>query len=246
MWFIGLDLAWGQRSPTGVAAVNDTGHLIHVSARTDDAGILGAVRRFTGEDCVVGIDAPLIVTNPTGNRPAEAALNRDFRVFEAGTHPTNTGRPEFADTPRGARLAAALDLDLDPRSPRARRAFEVYPHAASVALFRLDRTVKYKAKPGRTFGQLHAELLRLMDLIAGLRHAEVALHTSGSEQWQRLYRSVLDATTKSQLRRAEDPVDAVLCAYVVLYATLRPDDVTLYGDIDTGCILTPTLLTSPR
>ncbi len=86
---------------------------------------------------MVGIDAPLIVTNPTGNRPCEAALNRDFRGFEAGTHPSNTGKPEFANGTRGARLAAAMDLDLDPHSPRPRRALEVYPHAASVALFRL-------------------------------------------------------------------------------------------------------------
>ncbi|MHC9294407.1 bifunctional ribonuclease/(p)ppGpp synthase [Mycobacterium sp. LTG2003] len=241
MHFIGLDLAWGERKPTGVAVVDEDGRLVHVSAQTDDASIMAAVKPFTSDDCVVGIDAPLIVTNPTGNRPGEAALNRDFRAFEAGAHPSNTGKPEFADTPRGARLATALDLDLDPHTARTRRALEVYPHAASVALFRLGRTLKYKSKPGRTFEQLRSELLRLMELIAGLRHAEVALQVAGNEQWQELYQSVEAATTKSELRRAEDPVDAVLCAYVALYATRRPDDVTIYGDVDTGYILTPTL-----
>ena len=39
----------------------------------------------------------------------------------------------------------------------------------------------------------------------------------------------------------EDPVDAVMCAYVGLLATRRPGDVTVYGDIDTGYIVTPTL-----
>ena len=61
------------------------------------------------------------------------------------------------------------------------------------------------------------------------------------DDWQRLRRSVETATRKSELRRAEDPVDAVLCAYVALYAVRRPDDVTVYGDVDTGYILTPTL-----
>ncbi|MDH6196095.1 putative RNase H-like nuclease/ppGpp synthetase/RelA/SpoT-type nucleotidyltransferase [Mycobacterium frederiksbergense] len=239
--FIGLDLAWGERKPTGVAICDDEGHLLHVSAQTDDASILAAIKPFTCDDCVVGIDAPLVVTNPSGNRPCEAALNRDFRAFEAGAHPSNTGKPEFAEGPRGARLAAALDLDLDPRSTGPRRALEVYPHAASVALFRLGRTLKYKAKPGRTFEQLRSELLRLMELIAGLRHAEVPLDVTGNEQWRQLYEAVEDATSKSELRRAEDPVDAVLCAYVALYATARPDDVTVYGDVDTGYILTPTL-----
>ena len=36
-------------------------------------------------------------------------------------------------------------------------------------------------------------------------------------------------------------MDAVLCAYVALYSVRRPDDVTIYGDADTGYILTPTL-----
>jgi predicted RNase H-like nuclease/ppGpp synthetase/RelA/SpoT-type nucleotidyltranferase len=239
--FLGLDLAWGERKPTGVAVLDDEGGLVHVSAQTDDASIVAAVSRFVEGDCVVGIDAPLIVTNATGNRPCEAALNRDFRAFQAGAHPSNTGKPEFADGIRGARLAEALDLDLDPASTRTRRALEVYPHAASVALFRLGRTLKYKAKPGRNVERLRSELLRLIDLIEGLRDAEVALRVAQHDDWQRLRRSVETATRKSELRRAEDPVDAVLCAYVALYAVRRPDDVTVYGDADTGYILTPTL-----
>lgn len=241
MYFVGLDLAWGERKPTGVAVVDDDGALVHVSAQTDDASILAAVGRFADGDCVFGIDAPLIVTNPTGNRPCEAALNRDFRKFQAGAHPSNTGKPEFADGVRGARLAAALDLDLDPHSQGLRRALEVYPHAASVALFRLGRTLKYKDKKGRDVGKLRSELLRLMDLIEGLRDADVALRVTANEDWRRLRHSAETATRKSELRRVEDPVDGVLCAYVALYSVRRPDDVTVYGDAETGYILTPTL-----
>jgi len=241
MHFIGLDLAWGEVKPTGVAVISADGVLVHISAQTDDASILAATESFVAGDCVVGIDAPLVVTNATGNRPCEAALNRDFRGFEAGTHPSNTGKPEFANGTRGARLAEAMDLDLDPYSSRPRRALEVYPHAASVALFGLGRTLKYKHKQGRKRDTLQSELLRLMNLIEGLADAEVALHVAQHEDWQRLRHSVETATRKSQLRRAEDPVDAVLCAYVALYAVRRPDDVTLYGDADTGYILTPTL-----
>jgi predicted RNase H-like nuclease/ppGpp synthetase/RelA/SpoT-type nucleotidyltranferase len=241
MYFVGLDLAWADRNPTGVAVVDDKGVLVQVSAQTDDAGILAAIKPFVADDCVVGIDAPLIVTNPTGNRPCEAALNKDFAKFQAGAHPSNTGKPEFANGTRGGRLATATDLDLDPFSPRPRRALEVYPHAASVALFRLGRTLKYKDKKGRKFEKMQSELLRLMTLIEGLKDAEVPLRVARHEDWKRLRRSVETATRKSELRRAEDPVDAVLCAYVALYSVRRPDDVTVYGDIDTGYILTPTL-----
>ena len=241
MHFVGLDLAWGERRPTGVAVVDDSGVLVQVSAQTDDASILAAVAPFVGGDCVVGIDAPLVVTNPTGNRPCEAALNRDFRAFHAGAHPSNTARPEFANGTRGGRLAAAVDLDLDPFSARPRRALEVYPHAASIALFRLGRTLKYKDKKGREFDGLQSELVRLMTLIEGLQQADPPLRVAEHDGWRRLRRSVETAARKSELRRAEDPVDAVLCAYIALFSVRRPGDVSVYGDADTGYIVTPTL-----
>jgi hypothetical protein len=36
-------------------------------------------------------------------------------------------------------------------------------------------------------------------------------------------------------------VDAVVCAYVALFAARRPEATTTYGDPGTGCIVTPTL-----
>ena len=69
MHFVGLDLAWGQRKPTGVAVVDDTGKLLLATAVTDDASIRGILEPYTEGDCLVSIDAPLIVTNPTGQRP---------------------------------------------------------------------------------------------------------------------------------------------------------------------------------
>jgi predicted RNase H-like nuclease/ppGpp synthetase/RelA/SpoT-type nucleotidyltranferase len=241
MYFVGLDLAWGERNRTGVAVVDADGGLMHIGAAQGDESILAAIAPYVAGDCVVAIDAPLIVTNPTGNRPCEAALNRDFRAYQAGAHPSNTAKPEFANGTRGARLAAALALDLDPFSAGQRRALEVYPHAASVALFRLGRTLKYKDKRGRKFEKMQTELLRLIHSIEGLANADPALRVAEHDGWQRLRHSVESATRKSELRRAEDPVDAVLCAYVGLYSVRRPDDVTVYGDGDTGHILTPTL-----
>jgi predicted RNase H-like nuclease len=231
--FIGIDLAWGERQPTGLAVLDDDGRLVHLSAvRTDDE-IEAALADVAREDCVVGIDAPLVVENATGSRPAEKALSRDFRRFDAGTHPTNTGKAEFADGPRGARVAKRLGLDIDPRSGRRRRAIEVYPHAATIALFELDHIVRYKNKKGRDVDLLRSELLRLMGLVESVVRTD--------ETWAALRRDVEHATRKSQLRVAEDQVDAVLCAQVALMAHRNPDAVTTYGDLETGYIVTPTL-----
>jgi predicted RNase H-like nuclease/ppGpp synthetase/RelA/SpoT-type nucleotidyltranferase len=242
VYFIGVDLAWGERKPTGLAVLDPAGRLVHVSAAQSDEEILDALKPYTAGDCLVAIDAPLIVKNATGNRPAEAALNRDFARFDAGAHPVNTGKPEFSQAPRGARLAGALGLDLNPRSGRARRAIEVYPHPATVALFQLGRTLKYKNKPGRDRETLRSELLVLIGLIEGLAAAEPALDLDRAQSgWSHLVELVEAAERKSQLRVVEDQVDAVICAYVGLFATREPGRTTTYGDFDEGYIVTPTL-----
>ena len=162
--YVGVDLAWGTRQPTGLAVLDEEARLLHVSAvRTDDE-IVDALTPYVEGPCLVAIDAPLIVSNPTGSRPAEQELSRDFRRFEAGTHPSNTGKPEFADGTRGAQICRLLRLDMDPRSGRRRRAIEVYPHPATVVLFGLGRTLKYKSKPGRSLELMRSELLTLMGL----------------------------------------------------------------------------------
>ncbi|MGX9788191.1 DUF429 domain-containing protein [Mycobacterium sp. MMS18-G62] len=237
MYFVGLDLAWGEKKQTGVAVVDVNGRLLHVGIAQDDASISDAVAPFTGGDCLVAIDAPLIVNNPTGYRPAETAYNRDFQKFDAGAYPANTTNPLF-NPPRAAALASALDLDMDPASNASRRAIEVYPHPATVVMFGLEKTLKYKKGP---FDVRQRELLKLMTLIEGLDDATPRLRANRSVSWVELRRRVEAATKPAQLDRDEDAVDAVMCAYVGLYWYHRPDDVTIYGDADTGYIVTPTL-----
>ncbi len=238
-WFVGLDLAWGYRRPTGVAVLDDAGRLVEVASVRTDEEILALVSPYASAPCVVAMDAPLIVTNPTGNRPAERELNADFARFDAGAHPSNTAKPEFADGTRAGRLAARLGLSLDPASGSS-RALEVYPHAATISLFGLGRTLKYKQKTGRDLELLRGELLALMGFVEGLEDAEPALQLQGTG-WQALRSAAEQAARKADLRVVEDQVDAVVCAYVALFATRRPDDVTTYGTPETGVITTPTL-----
>ena len=239
MHFVGVDLAWGQRQRTGLAVLDGAGRLVHVSTvRTDDE-IAEALAPYVADECLVAIDAPLVVRNPTGQRAAEAALNKDFSRFDAGAHSANTGNPVF-DPPRGATLCSRLGLDMNPRSGRARRAIEVYPHPATVALFRLGRTLKYKDKSGRSFDRLRGELLVLMGLVEGLAAAPTAMLLDHPD-WRQLVTRVETATRKAELGVVEDQVDAVVCAYVARFATCEPDQVTMYGDFENGYVVTPTL-----
>ena len=238
MYFVGVDLAWGELNQSGIAVIDADGRLLHVGVAQDDSSIADAVAPYTSDECLVAIDAPLIVKNATGHRPCEAALNRDFQKFEAGARPAFTGRPGIRAVPRGARLANLLGLDMDPDSRASRRAIEVYPHPATVALFGLGRTLKYKRG---AIDDRRGELLRLMTLIEELDGATPRLRVNHNMAWVELRNRVAAATRQVQLDKTEDPVDAVLCAYIALYWYQRPEDVTIYGDFASGYIVTPTL-----
>ena len=196
MHHVGVDLAWGQRNPTGVAVLDADGRLVHVSQQQTDEQVLAAVGPYVDGPCVVAFDAPLVVTNPTGNRPAEAQLNADFAKYDAGAHPSNTGKKEFRDGTRGGRLAETLGLSLDPWSGD-RRALEVYPHAANVALFRLGRILRYKTRTGRTLDLLRSELLRLTAYLEGLATASPAMDVTSNEEWKALVAAAETAGRKS-------------------------------------------------
>jgi predicted RNase H-like nuclease len=237
MYVVGLDLAWGEKNQSGVAVIESDGRLLHVGVAQDDAGIIDAVASYTRDACLVAIDAPLIVNNATGHRPCEIALNRDFQRFEAGARPAFTDKPEFKD-PRGARLATALGLDMDSASSASRRAVEVYPHPATIVMFELEKTLKYKRGD---FADRQRDLLKLMAHIEELDDATPRLRVNRNMTWVELRKRVEAATRPGQLDTDGDPVDAVLCAYVALYWYHRPEDVTVYGDFETGYIVTPTL-----
>ena len=58
MHFVGVDLAWGDRKPTGLAVLDADGHLLHVSAAGTDDEIVAALEPYVEGDCLVAIDAP--------------------------------------------------------------------------------------------------------------------------------------------------------------------------------------------
>lgn len=243
MNFVGLDLAWGSRDPgkkpnrTGIAVFDANGYLAYVGTKVSDDEIYSTTLLFVSGPCLVAIDAPLKVTNPAGQRAAEAHLGIDFRAFDAGPHPSNVER--FTADPRGARVARTLDLDIDPHSTSSRRAIEVFPHPATVALFGLGRIFKFKKG---TLAQRQPELLRYMQAIESLARSPVPGHVAANAEWNRLRQNIEVARTLVELNRAEDQIDAVMCAYIALYAEHRPDDITIYGDFPAnGYILTPTL-----
>jgi predicted RNase H-like nuclease len=231
--FLGVDLGWYGK-PSGLAsiAISREGLNLRTVTRLEDTDdILRWIRSEAGAStAVVGVDAPLVIRNPTGIRDAERELNRDFRRFHAGCHAANLGRPFASNVVSFSRRLTALGFShgaaMTARQ-EGRFQIEVHPHAATVNLFNLPRIVKYKrgrraerAKELRRLRTLMLSRLRLMDPALTLRLPSVP--------------------NTGNLKPVEDQIDAVLCAYIAAHwwfwgkARNR-----VYGNSRTGYIVVP-------
>src|SRR5690349_11874843 len=160
MTFIGIDLAWSPRNPTGAAVVRGNasgGQLLQTDLLAGDDEIVDYIGRHAGQGpAIVGVDAPLWVPNETGRRLGEAEIGRAFGRYQAGAHPANRQRLVFGGVVRGEALVAALEARGFTHAPEVaagaavRQVVEVFPHPAMIALFGLARTLKYKARPNRS------------------------------------------------------------------------------------------------
>ncbi|MES2461512.1 MAG: DUF429 domain-containing protein [Armatimonadota bacterium] len=254
MRYIGIDLAWGSKNTTAAAALEGNPAQGATLIASDDAlltdeQILSFVRENdTGEGLLVAIDAPTIVPNETGRRPCEALLSRCMAKAQAGPHPANRTLLSGADgTVRGERIAAALAAEGLPQTPylgsltvgsALRAAFEVFPHPAHVALFGLERTLKYKAKPKRTPETRHSEYRRYADFLIALRTADPPLTLPPEASLHVGIDTV--ALKPAALKRYEDALDALTCAYIALYYhRWGGEKCAILGDLETGFIVTP-------
>lgn len=240
MRYLGIDLAWGERARTGLAALDDSGRLAESrSVRTDDE-IAAFVERPGSESVVAAIDAPLVVPNDTGQRPCEALVGKHFGRYRAGAYPANRGNPSFFPQPRGARLAARFGWDMDPAvppGPGRAVAIEVYPHPAMVSLFALEFVIPYKAKRGRDMTSLTAAYAALLGSVEATCGGVLAL--ASSARWRELRTIAAGATRKFQLKAIEDEIDAIFCAYLAWLWGTRTEEMVVYGDAGTGYIVTP-------
>ena len=231
--FIGVDLGWYGK-PSGLASIALSGSALRqrsIARLQEMSEIINWIRTEAGDgSAVVAVDAPLVIRNRTGIRPAERELNRDFRRFHAGCHAANLGRPFANNVITFSRLLEEAGFGHG-ATMRARQAgrfqIEVHPHAATVNLFGLPRIVKYKRGARATRARELRRLRRLM--LTRLPQMEPAL-------FARLPR----VPGVGNLKPIEDRIDAVLCAFIAAnwwWWTTRRNK--LYGDEESGYIVVP-------
>jgi predicted RNase H-like nuclease len=253
MRFIGVDLAWSNRNPTGVAMLegDERGAMLTPAPLTITGvdAVAEWIAHAAGDGAAhVAVDAPLCVPAGPKHRGAESALSRDFGRFKIGCHSSNremaiwqklgyvTGeRLVELLTQRG--FEATPSPATDARSAR-RVVFEVYPHPAIVVLFGLDKRLLYKKGPPATKRE---GLTNLRDLVHScLPRAEPPLLASPT--LDALCAEDLHLLRGGALKGYEDRLDAVICAYIAYwYWYWGAERCRMYGSIDDGHIIVPWL-----
>lgn len=246
MIFIGIDLAWSPHNQSGGAVIREQRLITATGTLRNNAEIIAFVTHYLqpAEGAVVAIDAPLRVPNATGARACDRALSADWRAYDAGALPANRRLLTHDGAIRGEVLVAQMERELGfqeaaplPHRGQGRYLCEIFPHPVHVSLFQLDKTLKYKAKPGRTPAMRQQEFARYQRLLATLSSAEPALQ--GVEG---VLHPELAGLRGRALKAHEDMLDAITCAYTACYLWYHgPAKAKMYGSVADGHILTPSL-----
>ena len=255
---LAIDAAWTAHHPSGVALVRRDGdqwrcvalapsyeQFIAMASGTpvdwsrrppatppSAKALLDASRALLATSVdLVCVDMPVSKVNIVGRRVADDEVSRRYGAQKCGTHSPSPIRPgvlgeQFTRELEDSGYPVAT-LTTPPGSTPA--LIEVYPHPALLELLGAPTRVKYKiAKAASYYPDLDAlqRRRRIVDtwreIISALRAviADVTVELPAS--------SSLDTMPASELKRYEDAIDALICAWIgVTYLEGRA---TAFGD----------------
>ncbi|MEM9816691.1 MAG: DUF429 domain-containing protein [Cyanobacteria bacterium P01_D01_bin.6] len=211
MYFVGIDLGWQsggsgicllQQVPTGLQLLN----FDHCDTRTD---VLALLDRWLPPEtpALIAVDAPTLIPNETGMRECDRLAHRYFGKYDAGCYPANRGRPFATALLEFGSELEARDFQHAPHlfpQQAGRYQIELFPHPATIHLFRLPKILKYKkgrmAERRQALARLrHLQLTTFSTLVPALPLQESDLPS-------------LPAGGKA-LKAVEDQLDSLTCAY---------------------------------
>lgn len=243
--FIGIDMAWKiDGNHSGVAVMVGDGDRVELTSVSKNLntldGIVDFVRKNATVDSVIAIDASLVVTNETGQRPCETLIGKTFGRYHASCHSSRLGKP-YAAT--GMRLVADLknvgflhDFDMSRAKSRSGKwTFEVYPHPAMVRLFGLDRIIPYKKG---SVPEKRAGLQTLRGYLRMLANGSRGLVMSATLDG--LLEQNLAHIRGQELKSYEDTLDSVFCAYLAWHCWRWGEERNdMFGTLEHGYIVVP-------
>lgn len=234
--YIGVDLAWGEG--TRARPANETGlAAIAADGRVVDAGWargLDEVERWLLATASVGdviaIDAPLVVTNPTGMRACEREVGRRYGRWKVAANASNLALPWLAGVTLRQRLERAGFVCIsgtDAARDDIVQFFECYPYTALVGAPEFGYDVerpRYKrpnlalaASARREFRARECDdLLARLGRLARLGEPEADAAVPLDLRSHPVTRDLLETPSPlsdAAYKHREDLIDATICAW---------------------------------
>ena len=233
MRFLGVDLAWREKSAartaadTGVVALEPSGEIVAADWTVGIAETVEWIEEHATKDTLLFVDAPLVVENERGQRPCEKQVGQRYGRWKVSANSTNLGTPRLGGVTLRRTLEELGWRYADGREGPARQGCvvsECYPYTTLVGVpelgYELERPT-YKRKPRRLraaeWRPLRASVCdELIQRIASLWRADPPLELASHPQ-TRLLIEEPSPLADVRYKRREDLLDAVLCAWTAAY-----------------------------
>ena len=235
---IGIDLAWGKETGTSYTSTDCEGSgCVELVWDGDDLtlecfkllhsmeDIVKWIKPDRG-DWVIAVDAPIVIRNKEGRRPAEDEADKYYRPYEAVPRPSNLDLA-VGKSQRGDQLLTQLRkhggelVENAAHLENQRLVFETYPHIAMVELFGLDRTIKYKESQCQGKGGVRCQQKGQRRLANSIREhlcSDPNMPASGkpelrsSQKLAELLPNPFPDLGGQPLKDREDKLDGLICA----------------------------------
>lgn len=252
MQYIGVDLAWSEgndskpANESGLVALDEQGAVQEAGWARGIDEVVAWLERVAAPGSVIAVDAPLVITNATGNRQCESEVARCYGRWQVSANSSNSAMGWQAGVTLRERLEAQGFAYLDglgKADADGRSFFECYPYTTLVGMWELgydEERPRYKRLvPGLPAAEARAaraqacdELLRR---VAALPAAEDPLDLR-SHPVTAVLLDEPSPVDQGPYKHREDLLDAAICAWTamiwhrhgaqrtqVLGATAEPD-----------------------
>jgi predicted RNase H-like nuclease len=243
--FLGLDLAWAPRKSSGGAVIEldeDGGcKLVSVSSLRAHEDILSwLARNRSRAGTILAVNAPIIVENSVGRRPADQLLQEHFgrhNVTEYHVNTTNASHPRTI-----GRALMRMQFDPDPTID-GDRVVETANQATQIMLFESERPIRLKSGP---VGARKDAVARFREILWEKLCAATP-YLIETPALRNLLEADLPSSNGSRVGELEERLEAVLCAYTAAYLGFRgPESCAMLGDLNDGYVLLPTTRNPPQ
>ena len=208
--YIGIDLAWGEKNPSGFCVAKPSKNklkILDVKLLHSIDEILDEILKYKDYKVHVGVDAPLVVPNDSGNRDIEKEFNKDFAKYKISMLPANKKLlTKYSPTIRSVGLFDKLNkLGFKRDYKHDKVIFEVYTHSTVAMLWNNHEILPYKRKKGRNTEFIKNQL----DIYKKYLLKEFYSH--------KILKEDLSTLKGKKLKDYEDMLDALTSAYSIYY-----------------------------